>query len=108
MTQASRGMPPKVAPVTHNGVRYEQVMNGLRQGLPHRTGYLNAIDVASGKSLWTLQVYQTKPDSAFEADVQDVYFTSMALQADANALCVMTEDKQCWIVQLADRSVTRG
>lgn len=106
MIQASRGMPPQIAPVTHKGIRYEQVMNGLRQGLPHRTGYLSATEVASGKQLWTLLVYETTRDPAIEADVQDVYFATMTLQAQSDTLCITTENKQCWNVHLADRMVT--
>ena len=106
MIQASRGMPPQVAPVTHKGIRYEQVMNGLRQGLPHRTGYLSATDIASGKQLWTLLVYETGRDPAMETDVQDVYFAAMTLQEQSDTLRITTESKQCWNVRLADRTVT--
>jgi hypothetical protein len=83
---SSRIPPPKVAPVHADGVRYEQVGNGLTAGLDQMGGYLAAYDEADGKQLWTLKVYDNVRNPHREGDVQDVFFKSMSLQPDGTLL----------------------
>ena len=83
---ASRIPSPAVPPVTSDGVRYEQVRNGLTAGFDQMGGYLAAYDAASGKALWTLKVYDNKRDPELEGDVQDVFFKSMTAQPDGTLL----------------------
>ena len=59
-------------PVTHKGVRYEQIKAARSRGFGQNGGILVAVDVASGKELWTLQLYQTIYDPNEETDAQDV------------------------------------
>lgn len=107
MIQMSRSIPPQVSAIVHQGVRYEQVMNGIRQGLPHRNGYLSATDVASGLRLWTVQVYEIQYDAALEKDVQDVYFKQMALTPDQNQLLIENEAGKRFLVNLLSQAVTQ-
>ncbi len=106
MIQMSRSIPPQVPAIVHQGVRYEQVMNGIRQGLPHRNGYLSATDVASGQRLWTAQVYEVQYDAALEKDVQDVYFKQMALTPDQQQLSIENEAGKRFLVNLSSHAVT--
>lgn len=77
----SRSPPPDVAPVVLDGVRYEQVTNGLARGLDRLTGYLRAADAETGAERWVVQLYDGGPtDPDLEADVQYVYFRSMAAE----------------------------
>ncbi|MGC1520270.1 MAG: hypothetical protein WA803_01915, partial [Steroidobacteraceae bacterium] len=62
------------------------VRNGLVAGFEQMGGYLVAIDVATGKTLWSLKVYDNKRDPVREGDVQDVFFKSMTLQSDGTLL----------------------
>jgi hypothetical protein len=80
----SRIPAPVVAPVSVDGVRYEQVKNGLLAGFDQMGGYLAAY--AGDQQLWTLKVYDNKRDPVREGDVQDVFFKSMTLQADGTLL----------------------
>ena len=106
MIQMSRSIPPQVSAIVHEGVRYEQVMNGIRQGLPHRNGYLSATDVASSQRLWTTQVYEVQYDAALEKDVQDVYFKQMTLTPDQQHLLIENEAGKRFLVQLSDHTVS--
>jgi len=102
--QQSRSAPVRLPPVEIDGVRYEQVMNGLRIGMPERCGYLSATDVKSGERLWVIRVYEVKYDEKLERDVQDVYFTSMQA-LPGGKLGIENESGQKFVVDPKDRSV---
>jgi hypothetical protein len=71
MLDQSRPPPPRVAPISHAGVRYEQVKNARSLGFEQVTGYLAAIEESSGKRLWAIKVYDIAAE--LEADVQETY-----------------------------------
>jgi hypothetical protein len=102
----SRIPAPVVAAVNSNGVRYEQVKNGLLAGFDQMGGYLAAYDAASGKQLWTLKVYDNKRNPEREGDVQDVFFKSMTLQSDGTLL-IENERGRRFVVDPATRSVSQ-
>ncbi len=102
---SSRPAPPSVPAVVRDGVRYEQVMNGLDAGLDTLTGNLAAYDAASGQRLWTLSVYHTSLDERRETDVQAVYFREMAFDADGR-LRIVNERGDAFLVDVTARSVT--
>jgi len=64
-----------------------------------------AVDVVTGKTLWTLLVDQITYDPSEEADVQDAFITSMALSKDGQQLLVKSENKKSHAVKLADRTI---
>lgn len=82
----SRIPAPLVATIKVDGVRYEQIKNGLLEGFDQMGGYLAAYDDNSGTRLWTLKVYENQRIQGKEGDVQDIFFKSMTLQADGNLL----------------------
>ena len=106
MDRSSRPAPPKVAPITMDGVRYSQVLNARKHGLPGGAGWLMASKPDSGEVLWTLQVYKVHIDPADETDVQEVYFSSMERVKGRRALKIRNEAGQSFIVDVATREVT--
>ncbi|UGB46741.1 hypothetical protein LQ772_05440 [Frateuria edaphi] len=104
MVSGSRGRPPAVAPVVHDGVRYEQVKNLTAEGLAPG-GYVVATEVDSGKRLWISRLYESKVDPNIEADVQWSFFKSMRLDASRGALIVEDEKGRSYQVDLADGRV---
>lgn len=109
----SSPMPPRlsripasqVAPVETDGVRYEQVRNGLLAGFDQMGGWLAAVDIASGKQLWVLKVYDNRRDPSLEGDVQDIFFRSMARQADGTLL-IENERRGRFVVDPSTRAVS--
>ncbi|MFO1329586.1 MAG: hypothetical protein U1F56_19660 [Rubrivivax sp.] len=93
---------PKVKPLTHQGVRYEPLRLARENGFTQSGGVLAAVDIASGKTLWTRQLYQTAFDANEERDVQEVYIESLALDARSGSLIATDERRRRWRVQLAD------
>lgn len=102
----SRIGPPDVAPVVFEGRRYEQVVQGDDQQLDQRTGYLAVIDVASGRRLAAVKVYEVAFDPAMEADVQDVFFVRMELQPGQRRLLIENEHGLRRFVDLDSHAVT--
>lgn len=100
----SRIPAPQVLPITHNGIRYEQVRNGLLAGLDQMGGYLVAKDDTSGELLWTLKVYENPRQAGKEGDVQDIFFKAMQLQSDGTLL-IENERAKRFVVDPSARSV---
>lgn len=105
MPKLSRPPPPQVSPISHAGVRYEQVRNARALGGDQVTGYMAAVDEATGKQLWILKVYDNRPSPELEADVQLSYFKSMELQPGSDEIAVTNEAGRRFIVQLRERTV---
>lgn len=97
---------PRVSPVTLGDTRYEVVRGARSRGFNQNGGVLAAVDVRSGKELWTVQVYETRYDDKEERDVQDVFITHMAISEDRKHLLIKSENKNSYSVNLDDRSVT--
>jgi len=104
IVSSSRGRPPAVSPVVHDGVRYEQVKNLTAEGLPPG-GYVMATQVSSGKRLWISRVYESKVDPNIEADVQWTFFKAMSLDAAQGVLVIEDEKGRTYRVDLADGRV---
>ena len=97
---------PSVPPVSLGGTRYEVVRGARSRGFNQNGGVLAAVDVRSGKELWTLLVYETRYNDKEEQDVQDVFITHMAMSEDRKHLLIKSESKKSYSVNLDDRSVT--
>jgi hypothetical protein len=98
---AKRKPPADVAAVLHEGVRYEAPP--FNNGCDQNGGCVVAYDDATDAPLWQLKVYCTHYDSALEADVQDVFITSLALE-DAR-LQVTDEHGREFSIDLQTRAV---
>ncbi|HKO95004.1 MAG TPA: hypothetical protein VJU61_27810 [Polyangiaceae bacterium] len=103
MLNQSRPPPPRVAPISHAGVRYEQVKNARNLGFEQVTGYLAAIEESSGKRLWAIKVYDNPISAELEADVQQTYFSSMTLSG--RDLLITSESGQRYSVDIESQKV---
>lgn len=97
--ESSKRRAPAAKPVTHEGIRYEQLRSASG-------GVIAAIDVASGQELWTLQLYTTQYDPHEETDVQEVYIEEMRIDAKSDTLIARDERGRTFVVDLKDRTVT--
>ena len=95
-------------PVTHAGVRYEQLDDDRLPGIDPDANYVVARDAASNAVLWTLQVYRTEVVPNLESDVQSVYFKTMQLNADGTQLLIDDEIGRHFVIDLATRSVRQS
>lgn len=100
--ESAKRRAPKVKPLTHQGVRYEPLRRARDSGFSQSGGVLTAVDVASGNTLWSRQLYETAFDANEERDVQEVYITTIEYEATAKALLVTDERRRRWRVQLSD------
>ena len=105
MLEQSRPPPPRVPPISHGGVRYEQVKNATGLGFDQASGYLAAIDEKSGERLWVVKVYDNQPSPELEADVQETYFKSMELRPDQRVLAITNEAGARFLIDLETRAV---
>ena len=105
MPSPSRPSPPKVNPITHKGVRYEQDMQSSRFGGTQLGGYLVAVDPATGERLWMLKVYEvpTQADAPFQPGR---YFRSMRLIPDRDEIEIVSEVGGKYLVNLSKRTST--
>ncbi len=90
----SRIAPPKIPAVEFEGLRYSQIINAARDGLDQRTGYLAVTDIASGRRVANVKAYPVDFDPDEEADVQDVFFARLELDAAGRRLLVESEHRQ--------------
>lgn len=95
--QAKRRGPKPVAPVEINTVRYEVKMQD--------GGVIAAVDIATGKELWRVMVYQTIYDENKEQDVQEVYITKLTPSQDNSMLQVENEAHKSYLVNLSTHEV---
>jgi hypothetical protein len=95
-----RSAPPKVEPIEHRGVRYAVVRGAKGRGLPQNGGYIEATELASGRSLWLVKVYEVIYDNDIEDDKRDVYISRLRLDAGGNRLLIQNERDERFAVEL--------
>lgn len=106
MPRPSRPSPPAVAPVVHDGVRYEQDMQSYRHGGTQSGGYLVAIDQSTGERLWMLKVYEVPSQDAAGVSTPGRYFKSMQLLPDGERIEIQSEVGGKYVVDLRERTST--
>jgi len=102
-----RSAPLKVEPIEHRGVRYAVVRGAKGRGLPHNGGYIEATELASGRSLWLVKVYEVVYDSDIEDDKRDVYISLLRLDAARSRLLVENERDERFAVALDGSKVQK-
>lgn len=100
---SSRIPAPVVEPIVVDGIRYEQVKNGLMAGYEQMGGLLAAFN--QDQQLWVIKVYENQRDPTREGDVQDVFFKSMTLEADGLHLRIENERGRVFRVNRETRQV---
>lgn len=78
--------PEDVAPVTVGATRYEVPHWGKAMGLGQNGGHVSAVDVASGKTLWTATLYKIDYKPNMEPDKQDSFIVSLEFDAATSRL----------------------
>ena len=104
--ESAKRRAPSAKPVTHLGVKYEQMRRATEHGFAQSGGVIAAIDSASNKQLWAVQLYETKFDVAEERDAQEVYVSELKIDAKAKALIATDERKRRWMIKLDDHTVS--
>ncbi|MEY4575920.1 MAG: hypothetical protein RL701_623 [Pseudomonadota bacterium] len=107
MVLASRPPPPRVPPISHKGIRYEQIKVPENLGFDQSTGCLGAFEESTGKQLWAIKIYDNHIDPGLESDVQQVYFESMHLAADERHLIITNESEERFIVNIETHVVVQ-
>lgn len=102
---AKRAGPDEVAPVRLGDTIYEAVHWGLARGLAHNGGYVRAVDAATGRELWVLEVYRVDYDPKREHDVQDIFITTLRPGDSGRTLEATDEDGRRYEIDPATRSV---
>ena len=106
MPTPSRPAPPKVEPVTYQGVRYEQDMQSYSHGGTQPGGYLVAVDPATGARLWMLKVYEVPASNTPGLSSPGRYFRSMQLVPGRDELEIESEVGGHYRVDLKERKST--
>jgi hypothetical protein len=96
---AKRVPPPKVVPITKDGITYAAAGDG-------GTGYVIASDANTGKELWRAKIYHVHINPFIEADIQWIYISGMKLSGDA--LLIRNEAARCYRLDLAKKSVRKA
>lgn len=86
-------------------MRYSQAEDGRTVGVAQVGGVLVASDTRSGQRLWTLAVYGNPVDAKLEADVQWLFFKSMAFDPDGR-LRIVSEAGHTYLVDVNTRRVS--
>lgn len=97
---------PRVVPIEHGGVRYEQ--DAARQSQPdaERGGWLVAKDAANGKQLWRVQLYANPYDAESPVGSPPRWFHRMHLTTDRAAIEIEDDIGTEFLVDLATHGVT--
>lgn len=104
-SSADRRAPREIPPLERNGVRYTQAQDGRDLGVEQVGGVLVATEASTDKPLWTLVVYANTIDPKLEADVQWVFFKSMAFDPDGR-LRIVNEAGNTYLVDVEKRTST--
>lgn len=104
--ESAKRRAPSAKPVTHLGIKYEQMRRPTEHGFTQSGGVIAAIDTATEKQLWAVQLYETKFDSAEERDAQEVYVSELKIDTKAQALIATDERKRRWMIKLSDHTVS--
>jgi hypothetical protein len=88
--KGKRAAPAEVPAVKIGNVHYEVLHWGRMRDLPQNGGYLVAKD-AKGQEILVQQIYSNVPDPKLEADVQDVFITSLRVAKDGKSLEIQDE-----------------
>lgn len=94
---------PDVPSVAFHGYRYVVVHWGKARGLPQNGGYISVVHQANGKERALIKIYETTYDPEMEADVQDVFITSLSLSG--NCILIKNERGDFFVLDTHDHSV---
>jgi len=97
--------PAPVAPVRVGTMEISVVHWGTSRGLAQNGGYIAANEIASGRELWLLKVYDVPYDPKRERDVQDTFIVDMKLDSSGSVVLIRDELDRVYVVDPRTRSV---
>ena len=103
-SSASRVGRPPMPPIAFEGKRYEQIMNGEREGLGQRTGLMAVRDLDTGART-VVKIYDEQRDPRREADAGDVFFTRFQLDRTRREIEIENERGQKFVYRIDDGTV---
>lgn len=103
--KASRVGRPSPAPISFEGKRYEQILNGDLLGLGQRTGLMSVTDEASKQRVGVVKVYDYPRREGLESDAGDVFFVSAQLDAAKREIVIASERRERFAYRIDDGTV---
>ena len=115
MTPADEQVTPKISrvgrpsprPISFEGRRYEQIMNGQRLGLAQRTGLMAITDEASDQRIGVVRIYDYPRREGLESDVGDVFFVSAQLEVQQREIVIESERRERFAYRIDDGAVRK-
>lgn len=98
--------PEDVDPVTIGKTRYEVPHWGKTMGFNQNGGHVMAVDVASGKPLWTAELYKIDYKPNMEADKQDTFIVSLEFDSATSRLIAENDRGKRFALDPFSRQVT--
>lgn len=95
---------PKVASLTSMGIRYQQGIK-IRQNSQQSGGWIDAIEVSSGRVLWSKLIYEEPIVATEERDVQEVFIVEIKMDKSLTLLLLLDERNRRWSLNLQDLTV---
>ncbi len=98
--------PEDVEPVTVGKTRYEAPHWGKTLGFAQNGGHVSAADVASGKTLWTVELYKIDYKPNMETDKQDSFLVALDFDAASSRLVAENDRGRRFALDPFSRQVT--
>ncbi len=95
--EAIQHSPPNVKSVDHNGIRYSSPGDDM--------GYIIATDIATGKTIWTKQLYKVLFSNESSNDFQRSIINRLSLKD--NELQIYNDKKEIFGLDLKSRKVKK-
>lgn len=103
-SSGSRIGQPALPPLLFEGKRYQQIMNGEREGLGQRTGLMAVYDLTSDTRT-IVKIYDYPREAGLEADAGDVFFTVFKLDEGKREVHIENERKQSFVYRIDEGTV---
>ncbi len=98
--------PEDVDPVTMGKICYTVPHAGKTLGFGQNGGHVAAVDVATGKTLWTVELYKIDYKPNMEADKQDSFIISLEFDAASSRLIAENDRGRRFALDPFSRQVT--
>lgn len=109
----SRGPNRDLSPLELDGIRYEQIVMEQSSPMERRSGFMRAVEMASGKVLWEIQVYKVSRDVPLTDDGEemldphmlDCFFLRFKFMPDKIHILVENEIRERYFVNIQTQVV---
>jgi outer membrane protein assembly factor BamB len=98
--------PEDVEPVTVGRTRYEAPHWGKTMGFSQNGGHITAVEAATGKPLWTVELYKIDYRPNMEADKQDSFIVWLEFDSSNSRLIAENDRGRRFALDPFSRQVT--